>query len=67
MLSPDKMKAGDFTCLLCGSRLELKLADLVIGDNSGACPCCGEPFRINLTKDEMELLWEAEEERPARH
>ncbi len=60
MLLPQRMKASDFTCLLCGSRLGLTLAKLIIGDNPGTCPMCAEPFMINVTEDEMNELVEAE-------
>jgi transcription elongation factor Elf1 len=55
------MRAGDFTCLLCGSKLQLKISELSIGINSGTCPMCGEPFTLKLNKKDIELLLEAEE------
>ena len=55
------MTAGDFTCLYCGSRLELKLENLVIGENNGACPMCAEAYCIKLDREDMEGLFEAEE------
>ncbi|GAB4219875.1 MAG: hypothetical protein Kow00102_04740 [Spirochaetota bacterium] len=58
---PHPMRAGDFTCLLCGSKLNLKISELSIGANSGTCPMCGEPFTIKLNKKDIELLFEAEE------
>ncbi len=60
MFKVPPMKASDFTCLLCGSRLELKLEALIVGDNRGACPMCGEAFLVNLTEGEMEELKAAE-------
>ncbi|MBN2077592.1 MAG: hypothetical protein JW838_01410 [Spirochaetes bacterium] len=60
MFKVPPMKASDFTCLLCGSRLKLKLEALIVGDNRGHCPMCGEPFLVNLTKGEMEDLKNAE-------
>jgi len=59
MKAPD-MRAGDFTCLLCGSKLELKLEELIIGNNKGECPMCSEPFTMNVTETEMEELIKAE-------
>ncbi len=61
MLKAPDMRAGDFTCLLCGSRLELKLEKLIIGDNRGECPMCSEPFTMNVTEAEMKELIKAEE------
>jgi hypothetical protein len=61
MLQPKPMKAGDFTCLLCGSKLELKIEDLRIGENTGQCPMCSEPYCVKITEKEMEELIEAEE------
>ena len=58
---PHQMRANDFTCLLCGSKLNLSLNQLSIGINTGTCPMCGEPFTIKLNKKDMELLLEAEE------
>ncbi len=58
---PRPMTAGDFTCLFCGSRLELKLEQLVIGENRGQCPMCAEPFCLKLNKEDMEGLFESEE------
>ena len=54
MFKPEPMKIGDYTCLLCGSRLELTLEKGIVGDNEGACPMCAEPYRINITDKEME-------------
>jgi len=56
---PD-MTAADFTCMLCGSRLELKLENLKVGDTLGECPMCSEPFKINLTEKELEEFAHAE-------
>ena len=58
---PHQMRANDFTCLLCGSKLNLKINELSIGINSGTCPMCGEPYTIKLNKKDIELLLEAEE------
>ncbi len=58
---PRPMTAGDFTCLYCGSRLELKLEQLIIGENRGICPMCAEPFCLKLNKEDMEGLFESEE------
>lgn len=58
---PRPMTAGDFTCLYCGSRLELKLEQLVVGENRGICPMCTEPFCLKLNKEDMEGLFESEE------
>ncbi len=55
------MRAKDFSCLLCGSRLELKYENLVIGENLGVCPMCGEPFCIKLNRNDIEELLESEE------
>ncbi|TAL39799.1 MAG: hypothetical protein EPN93_00715 [Spirochaetes bacterium] len=66
MLVPGKMKIADCTCLLCGSRLGLTISSVVTGDNRGACPMCGEPFLVSITREEMEQYIEAEEERPLR-
>ncbi len=60
MFKVSPMNASDYTCLLCGSRLELKLHALAVGDNRGACPMCGEPYLVNLTEAEMEELHKAE-------
>jgi hypothetical protein len=60
---PTKMKAGDLTCLLCGSSLELKLDQLKIGKNTGSCPMCGEPFSMKFHKDDMESFKEAEKKK----
>ncbi len=60
MLKAPDMRAGDFTCLLCGSKLELTLQQLTIGDNPGECPMCSEPFTINITETEMKELIKAE-------
>lgn len=60
------MKASDLTCLYCGSSLELKVEQLVIGQNSGACPMCAEPFCINLNDDDIAGFLDAEEIRPRR-
>lgn len=56
-----QMKASDFTCLYCGSKLGLKLDQLVIGENKGLCPMCAEPFTIKLNKRDLEELFEGEE------
>ena len=66
MFRPEKMKVSDCTCLLCGSRLGLAIDRVVIGDNCGECPMCGEAYLINITREEMELFFEAEEDRPLR-
>ena len=58
---PHHMRAEDFSCLLCGSKLNLKLNELSIGINTGNCPMCGEPFTIKLNKKDMEILLETEE------
>ncbi|MGQ9844401.1 MAG: hypothetical protein ACUVRK_12685 [Spirochaetota bacterium] len=58
---PHQMRASDFTCLLCGSKLNLKIVELTIGINTGICPMCGESFTIKLNKKDIELLFEAEE------
>jgi len=55
------MTAGDFTCLYCGSLLELKLENLVIGENRGECPMCAEPFCVRINGDDMAGLIDAEE------
>jgi hypothetical protein len=60
MLKVPEMKVGDCTCLLCGSQLELKINEVIIGDNRGACPMCQEPFTINITKNEMKEFKKAE-------
>ena len=59
---PRPMTAGDFTCLYCGSSLELKLEGLVIGENRGCCPMCAEPFCLKINEDDMAGLLDAEEE-----
>ena len=64
MFNVPPMKAADFTCVLCGSRLGLRLDALSVGDNRGTCPMCGEPFLVNLTGGEMEDLRAAE--KPSR-
>ncbi|PKL37916.1 MAG: hypothetical protein CVV44_12160 [Spirochaetae bacterium HGW-Spirochaetae-1] len=56
MFKAPEMRAADYTCLLCGSRLELKLENLVVGDNTGSCPMCAEPFCIIITTEEMYQL-----------
>ncbi len=58
---PRPMTAGDFTCMYCGSSLELKLENLVIGENRGECSMCTEPYCIKLNREDMEGLFEAEE------
>lgn len=58
---PHPMRAADFTCLLCGSKLNLNINELSTGINTGTCPMCGEPFTIKLNKKDIELLLEAEE------
>jgi len=60
MLKVPEMKVGDCTCFLCGSRLELKIDEVIIGDNKGSCPMCQEPYTINITKDEMKEFKKAE-------
>jgi len=62
MLRRGQMKASDFTCMMCGSKLGIKFTDIKVGDNLGSCPMCSEPYRINVTGDEMEQLMEAEEQ-----
>ena len=64
MFKAPSMKAGDYTCLLCGTKLELILIDLIIGENRGSCPACGEPFNVKITDTEMKELIEAEKEKP---
>ncbi len=59
---PRPMTAGDFTCLCCGSRLELKLEELKIGENRGVCPMCSEPFCLRINSDDMAGLIDAEEQ-----
>ena len=54
MFKPGQMRISDYTCLLCGEKLGLKLADVAVGDNTGSCPLCGEPYMINITEKEME-------------
>jgi len=54
MFKPGPMKISDYTCLLCGSKLGMTLKSAIIGDNTGSCPMCEEPFRVNITADEME-------------
>jgi DNA-directed RNA polymerase subunit RPC12/RpoP len=66
MFKTPEMKASDYTCLLCGSKLGLKLNSLITGDNEGACPECSEPFFINITSDEMAEL-KAAEKKSNRH
>lgn len=61
MMKRPYMKAEDFTCMLCGLKLGLKFDNLIIGDNTGECPACCELFKVNITKDEMQTLLEAEE------
>ncbi len=58
---PHQMRASEFSCLLCGSKLNLKINQLSVGINTGNCPMCNEPFTIKLNKKDMELLLEAEE------
>lgn len=58
---PRPMTAGDFTCLFCGSRLDLRLERLQAGENRGSCPMCGEPFCVKLNREDMEGLFESEE------
>ncbi|MCX7679053.1 MAG: hypothetical protein N2316_07515 [Spirochaetes bacterium] len=55
------MAARDFTCLYCGSKLELTLEKLAIGENRGVCPMCAEPFSLKLNREDMEGLFESEE------
>lgn len=59
------MKASELTCLYCGSGLELKFERLVIGENSGVCPMCAEPYCIKLNQDDMAGFIDAEEIRPS--
>ncbi len=61
MLKAPDMRAGDLTCLLCGSKLELKIKELKTGDNKGKCPMCSEPFIMNITEAEMKEFIKAEE------
>ena len=63
MFKVPEMTAADFTCMLCGSRLELKLEDLKVGDTFGECPMCSEPFKINLTEKEYDDLVVAEKKK----
>lgn len=60
MFKAPQMRAGDYTCLLCGNKLELKLKDLIVGDNTGNCFACGEFFCVKITGNEMRELEEAE-------
>lgn len=64
MFKAPSMKADDYTCLLCGTKLKLQLIDLIIGENHGSCPACGEPFNVKITETEMKELIEAEKEKP---
>ncbi len=61
---PGPMRAADFTCLFCGSKLGLSLKDIHTGENRGSCPMCGEEFCLKINRDDMEELWEAEEIKP---
>jgi len=67
MFKPSKMRIADLTCLSCGSKLEIKFSDAIIGDNKGECPMCQEPYKINITKDEMDEFNLAEEEYKELH
>ncbi|HQL42334.1 MAG TPA: hypothetical protein PL073_00385 [Spirochaetota bacterium] len=58
---PHQMRACDFTCLLCGSKLNLSISDIAVGLTTGTCPMCSQPFTIKLNKKDIELLLEAEE------
>jgi len=65
IMLPGPMRAKDFTCLYCGSKLELTIKDVHIGENRGSCPMCSEDFCLKIDKEDMEQLLEAEEIRPA--
>ena len=62
MFSAPKMRVCDYTCLLCGSKLGLSMDSVSIGDNTGLCPMCSEPFRVNITADEMKEFKKIEKE-----
>ena len=60
MFKEPQMRVCDYTCLLCGSKLGLSIDCVTIGDNSGSCPMCGEPYIVNITKQEMKEFADVE-------
>ena len=62
MFKAPRMRVSDYTCMLCGSKLELTMKVVCVGDNCGTCPMCGEPYTLNITIKEMNEFEEIERE-----